>query len=71
MLVAVLDGDADEVAWCEVGGVAEVDVAVDFGGVSFGAAGGAEACTVIARRSPSVSLQLTPPSADIPSPQVR
>ena len=41
MFVAVFDGDADDVAGSEVAGVAEVDVAVDFGGVGFGSAGSA------------------------------
>ena len=41
MFVAVFDGDAHDVACGEVAGVAEVDVAVDFGGVGLGAAGGA------------------------------
>src|SRR5204862_4867861 len=41
VLVRVLDEDRDDVALRQVPGVAQMDLAIDFGGVSLGAAGGA------------------------------
>ena len=41
MLVGIFEAHADDVARGEVAGIAEVDLAVDFGGVGLRAAGGA------------------------------
>ena len=61
MFVAVFDGDSDDVAGGEVGGVAEVDVAVDFGSIGLGAAGGAESLAHrVLRRGPSTKFHLVP-----------
>ena len=50
MLVRIFDPDRDDVARLEPAGVAQMDLAVDFGRVGLGAAGGADPVSVRSMR---------------------